>query len=47
MKNFIKYILILIIGIVLGYFITIHNIKITATEKNSNWRIITSKSILQ
>lgn len=43
MKDFIKYILILFVGVILGYFITIYNIKIIATEKTKQGELITYK----
>lgn len=44
MKKFIKFILILLVGIILGYFITIHNIKITATEKTATGELLQVKA---
>ena len=44
MKGFIQYIFILIIGIILGYFITIYNIEITATEKTATGELLQVKA---
>lgn len=44
MEKFIKYILILVIGIILGYFITIYNIEITATEKTEVGELLQVKA---
>ena len=44
MKSFIRYILILIIGIILGYFITIYNIEITVTEKTETGELLQVKA---